>query len=142
MLERDLQTKVADYLRLQYPKAIFHSDYGSGVKLTVRQATIQKRQNGGRRGWPDMFIAEPAPRCIDGSWNYEWHGLFIELKKEDTRIKKKDGTWASDHIAEQAEMLSRLRERGYAAEFAVGFDEAKKIIDEYLGGPQQEKVEF
>lgn len=142
MLERDLQTKVADYLRLQYPRILFHSDYGSGVKLTVRQATIQKRQNGGRRGWPDMFIAEPEPRCIDGSWNYEWHGLFIELKKERTRLKKKDGNWASDHITEQAGMLSRLRERGYVAEFAVGFDEAKKIIDEYLGGPQQEKVEF
>ena len=130
MIERDLQTKVADYLRLQYPKAIFHSDYGSGVKLTVRQATIQKRQNGGRRGWPDMFIAEPAPRCIDGSWDYEWHGLFIEL-----RLKKKDGTWASDHIAEQAKVLQQLKKKHYSAAFAVGFDEAKKIIDEYLGGP-------
>jgi hypothetical protein len=132
MLERDLQTKIADYLRLQYPKAIFHSDYGSGVKLTVRQATIQKRQNGGIRGWPDMFIAEPAPRCIDGSWDYEWHGLFIELKKEGTRLKKKDGTWASDHIAEQAKMMVELEKRGYLAKFAVGFEEAKDIIDKYL----------
>jgi len=132
MLERDLQTKVADYLRLQYPKAIFHSDYGSGVKLTVRQATIQKRQNGGRRGWPDMFIAEPSPRCIDGSWNNEWHGLFIELKKEGTRLKKKDGTWATDHIAEQAKMMVELEKRDYLAKFAVGFEEAKDIIDSYL----------
>ena len=31
---------------------------------------------------------------------------------------------------------------GYKAEFACGFDEAKKIIDEYLGGPEVEEVEF
>lgn len=132
MLERDLQTKIADYIRLQYPRAIFHSDYGSGIKLTVRQATIQKRQNGGRRGWPDMFIAEPAPRCIDGSWNNEWHGLFLELKKEGTRLKKKDGTWATEHIAEQAKMMVELEKRDYLAKFAVGFEEAKDIIDKYL----------
>ena len=29
-------------------------------------------------------------------------------------------------------MLKKLRERGYKAEFAVGFEEAKHIIDEYL----------
>lgn len=142
MLERDLQTKVADYLRLQYPRVLFHSDYGSGVKLTVRQAMVQKRQNGGRRGWPDMFIAEPAPRCIDGSWDYEWHGLFIELKKEGTRLMKKDGSWATEHIADQADVLESLREKGYYAVFAVGFDEAKKTIDSYLGGTQPERVEF
>ena len=80
MTESELQTKVADYIRLQYPKVLFHSDYGSGVKLTARQAAIQKRQNGGLKGWPDMFIAEPFK---------EWHGLFIELKKDGTRLKKK-----------------------------------------------------
>ena len=132
MRESDLQVMVADYLRLRYPDVLFHSDFGSGVKLTVGQAMKQKRQNGGRRAWPDMFIAEPAPRCIDGSWNHEWHGLFLELKKEGTRLKKKDGTWASDHIAEQAKMMVELEKRGYLAKFAVGFEEAKDIIDKYL----------
>ena len=133
MTESELQQQVADYIRLRYPGVVFHSDYGSGVKLTARQAAIQKRQNGGHRGWPDMFIAEPAPRCIDGSWKYEWYGLFLELKKDGTRIKKRNGEWASKHIAEQAEVLDRLNFRGYKAEFAVGFEKAKKIIDCYLG---------
>ena len=132
MKESDLQVQIADYLRLQYPDVLFHSDFGSGVKLTVGQAMKQKRQNGGRRAWPDMFIAEPVPRCIDGGWHHEYNGLFIELKKDGTRIKKKNGEWASDHIAEQADVLDRLEFRGYKAEFAVGFDEAKKLIDEYL----------
>jgi hypothetical protein len=60
-------------------------------------------------------------------------GLFIELKKEGTKLKKKDGTWANSHIAEQAETLMKLRSEGYEATFAVGFDEAKEIIDNYLG---------
>lgn len=63
-----------------------------------------------------------------------YNGLLIELKKEGTRLKKKDGSWATDHIAEQAGMLEMLESRGYKAVFAVGFDEAKSIIDEYLGG--------
>ena len=132
MSEAELQAMVADYLRLQYPTVMFHSDFGSGIKLTMGQAAKQKRQNGGRRAWPDMFIAEPSPRCVDGGWDNEFHGLFLELKKEGTRLKKKNGEWASEHIAEQNEVLERLVFRGYVAEFAVGFDEAKEIIDNYL----------
>lgn len=134
MTEAELQIQVADYIRLQYPNVVFHSDFGSGVKLTMGQAVKQKRQNGGRRAWPDLFIAEPEPRCVDGKWDYVWHGLFIELKKEGTRLKKKNGDWASEHLKEQYDLLDRLLFRGYAATFSVGFDETKKIIDDYLGG--------
>lgn len=132
MKESDLQVQVADYLRLRYPDVQFHSDYGSGLKLTQGQAMKQKRQNGGRRGWPDMFIAEPKNGL---------HGLMIELKKSGTRLKKKDGTWASSHLEEQNEVLNKLQKKGYAAYFAVGFEEAKDIIDDYLGGTNGE-VEF
>lgn len=125
MKESDLQVQVADYLRLRYPKVLFHSDYGSGLKLTKGQAMKQYRQNGGRRGWPDLFIAEPAKGH---------HGLMVELKRTGTRLKKKDGTWASSHLEEQNEVLNKLQRKGYAAYFAVGFEEAKEIIDDYLGG--------
>lgn len=153
--EAVLQQQVADYLRLQYPNVLFHSDFGSGIKLTMGQAVKQKRQNGGRRAWPDMFIAEPkgvkalckvietngskeeltGDDFVDAMSGYliqQKYGLFIELKKEGTRLKKKNGEWASEHIAEQAEILERLEFRGYRAVFAVGFDEAKEVIDEYL----------
>lgn len=129
MTELELQMQVADYLRLQYPGILFHSDFGSGIKLTMGQAIKQKRLQGGRRSWPDMFIAEV--RSLGDKY---YHGLFIELKKEGTRIIKKDGTLVSDaHICEQFDMLEQLRQRDYMAEFACGFDEAKKIIDRYLG---------
>lgn len=135
MTELELQAQVADYLRLQYPNVLFHSDFGSGIKLTKGQAIKQKRLQGGRRSWPDMFIAETViskVRQDDGSYN-AYSGLFVELKREGTRIFKKDGTLVSDtHIREQFDMLEQLRWRGYMAEFACGLDEAKKIIDKYL----------
>ena len=124
MTELELQAQVADYIRLQYPDVIFHSDFGSGIKLTMGQAIKQKRLNGGRRAWPDMLLAEPRG---------DYHALFIELKREGTRIYKKDGTLVSDeHIREQYDMLEQLRRRGYAANFACGFNEAKALIDRYM----------
>lgn len=132
MTELELQAQVADYIRLQYPSVIFHSDFGSGIKLTMGQAIKQKRLNGGRRAWPDLFVAEV--KAVDDARKVCF-GLFIELKKEGTRIFKKDGTLVSDtHIREQFDMLEQLRRRGYAAEFTCGFDEAKKLIDDYMKG--------
>ena len=144
MTELELQAQVADYIRLQYPSAIFHSDFGSGIKLTMGQAIKQKRLNGGRRSWPDMFIAEPKDRKIDMAKDSPfdtlakrlmYSGLFIELKKEGTRIFKKDGRLVADeHIREQFDMLHDLRARGYAAEFGIGFEATKKLIDDYMRG--------
>ena len=130
MTEADLQVQVAYYLRLQYPNVIFHSDYGSGVRLTRYQANVQRKQNGGRRAYPDMFIA----KMMNGKG-----GLFIELKKEGTKLKKKDGTWLTSHLAEQAEMLEKLKMEGYEAYFGVGFDKTKEIIDSYLGGDNEQE---
>lgn len=135
MTELELQAQVADYIRLQYPDVIFHSDFGSGIKLTMGQAIKQKRLNGGRRSWPDMFLAETViVEREDGAYE-GLSGLFVELKREGTRIFKKDGKLVADeHIREQFDMLHDLRARGYAAEFACGFDEAKKLIDDYMKG--------
>ena len=126
MTELELQAQVADYIRLQYPDVIFHSDFGSGIKLTMGQAIKQKRLNGGRRAWPDLFLAEPKGK---------YAGLMIELKKEGVRVYKKDGTLVSDgHIREQYDMLHDLRRKGYAAEFGIGFDATKKLLDDYMKG--------
>lgn len=142
MKESDLQVMVADYLILHYPKVLFHSDYGSGIKLTKGQAMKQKRQNGGRRGWPDMFIAEQK-------WNMQYvkpfAGLFLELKKEGekllagprakNRFLSIDGKeYKTEHLKEQADVIYKLNQRGYVASFAVGFEQAKQIIDDYLEG--------
>ena len=127
--EKTLHRQVCEYLRYQYSEVIFNSDLSGSTKLTIGQAKALKKLRSGR-GFPDLQIMEPR----NG-----YHGLFIELKAEGTDLLKKrmvdkDGypMWASDHIKEQHEMIERLNELGYKAEFAIGWDEAKNIIDNYL----------
>lgn len=129
--ESQLQIAVANYLRVRYPDALFHSDFGAGIHLTARQGAIQKRQQGGRRGHPDLVIYDKK-----GVYN----GLAIELKKEGTRIFKRDGSPASDHIKEQADYLWQLQERDWLAVFCVGLDEAIAIIDSYFALKDDEAV--
>lgn len=121
--EAILHQQVCDYLRYNYRNVIFRTDFAAGIKMTVGQAVRHKRLQSGR-AWPDLFIAEPKGA---------YHGLFIELKAKGTVIYKQDGTpRANAHLQEQAAMLSDLTSRGYKAQFAVGFDEARAIIDDYL----------
>ena len=128
MREHEMYIQIADYMRYQYPEVIYRFDLAADLKLSIGQAKKHKRLQG-RRGYPDLFVAEA--RSLGDRY---YHGLFIELKKAGTRIYRKDGRLVSDaHIREQFDMLEQLRQRGYMAEFACGFDEAKKIIDEYLG---------
>ena len=141
MTELVIQKHLADYLRLQYKDVLFHSDVGSGTKLTVGQAVRQKQLNGGIRGWPDLFIAEPKISKTADGMPFVWHGLFIELKKDGTKILKKNGEYVADaHIREQAKMLRAVQRRGYQAYCAVGFEQAKQIIDDYLGRRKIESV--
>lgn len=132
--EYQLCKAVAYYLRMQYPKVIYHFDL-TGLNLSVAQARMSKAIQHSK-GWPDLFIAHHKTSAIKLS-DTEYRGeillgLFIELKAEGTRLTKRDGNWASPHIDEQAEMLDNLRNAGYMAEFACGFDEAKELIDNYL----------
>lgn len=126
MKESQIQEMLAQYIALKYPDAIFHSDFGTGTFLSKGQAIKQKRQNAGRRGFPDLQICEP----IDG-----WHCFFLEIKKEGIRIIKRNGQLVSDeHIREQASMIERLRQRGYYADFGIGFDDCRAKIDAYMKG--------
>jgi len=139
--EYHIYKQIATYMRYQYPKVIFTFDQ-AGLNLSKAQAGMNKAIQGGR-GWPDFFIARPK-RFKNGEW---YHGLFIEIKKDGTKLKReKNGTkilkgdtkirlifdWFDKHIEEQADMLYALEQEGYKAVFAVGYDEAVKIIDLYL----------
>lgn len=137
--EKNVHYQVCEYLRRQYPTILFRSDYGAGLRMTIGQATMQKKlQNGDK--WPDLMICEPRDYCLpDPQFGKDGivipclnHGLFLELKKSGTKLKKKNGEWVTDHIKAQAECMNKLRAKGYKCDFAVGFDEAKRAIDEYL----------
>lgn len=137
--EHSLYEQIARYLQLQYPDVIYRFDIAADLKLTMGQAVKHKRLHP-ERGYPDLFIAKTkeikVKTVLGGGYSLveikPLGGLYIEIKKDGEKLTKKDGSWRTPHIAEQAEALEKLRARGYKAEFGVGFSECKQIIDEYL----------
>ena len=143
--EELLHLKVCDYLRKNYPDVLFRTDFSSGMKMTPWQAAKHKKFQKSR-AWPDLFIAESGVvKFKKGNLivNLRKNGMFLELKADGVKLYKKDGTLRKNkHIEEQAEMLEKLRNGNYYAEFAIGYEDAIKQIHEYLGKPKQKKVEF
>ncbi len=124
MTEAELHKNICEYIRMQYPHVMFNVDM-SGIKLTKGQAKKVSVLRSSK-GWLDIWIPEPKK---------SYHGLYIELKREGEKIYKKDGvTPISQHIADQIKMMKELYLRGYQVYFAIGFDEAKILIDTYLNG--------
>lgn len=120
--EYELSRAISTYCRLQYPNIIFHFDL-AGLNLSRAQAGMTKAIQG-KRGFPDLFLAEPRK---------QYHGMFLELKRVGEKVFLKNGSVSKiEHIQEQYKMLTNLRARGFYAQFAIGFDDAKKQIDEYL----------
>ena len=127
--EYEVCKAIAQYMRLQYPKVLFHWDL-AGLNLSRAQAGMMKSIQGGR-GWPDFFIPKVKRYSSEHISIIDYNGCFIEVKAETPF--KKDGTIKSDkHLQEQDETLKYLRSEGYLAVFGIGFDHCKKIIDEYL----------
>lgn len=123
-LEESVQMRVVTYLRTKYPDVLYRADTTAGMSLSIGQAVKMKRLGGNSRNWPDFFIAESKGSS---------HGLFLELKRDGVKIFKEDGTlYKNEHHEEQWKMLLALRNKGYQADFAIGFDQAKKLIDNYL----------
>lgn len=123
MKEENLHLAVCNYIRMQYPNVLFNSDM-SGVKLTMGQA-IKAKNLRSCKGFPDLVIYEPRGN---------FKALFLELKREGENLFKKNGEFRSEHLKEQAHLMQQLRNKGYMCSFAVGFDEAKMYIDNYLYG--------
>ena len=122
MTEEQIHIAICDYIKQKYPKVIFTSE-NSGLRVFWKQAKTLKRMRS-CAGLPDIMIFEPRKQKA---------GMFLEVKKEGTKIYKRDGDLRKDkHLNEQEEILHRLKQRGYFAEFVVGLDEAKSMIDWYL----------
>ena len=123
-----LYRHVSYYLRAQYPNVIFHFD-STGLHLTKTQSG-QLKAIQGCKGYPDLAILHPVKSEKNGTY----HGLFIELKAEGTKIYKLNGEPVNPHIAEQLEYLLQLKKKGYAVAFGIGFDNTKRVIDNYMTG--------
>lgn len=124
-IESEISQMVSSYLQIQYPTVIFRFDLGADLKLTIGQAVRNKKINN-RRGYPDLFIAEPKGG---------YAGMYLELKKDYQTVFKQDGTLRKDeHLKEQKDMLEQLENKGYYANWGLGFESARKQIKEYLDG--------
>lgn len=121
--EAQIYEQVASWMRYQHPGVAFHMDLAGVHNPSPRTRALYGRVN--RRAWPDLVVAEPRAG---------YGGLYLEIKKDGTRIKKRNGDWASPHIEEQAEVLHELRTAGYVADFSVGFEQTKQMISSYLNG--------
>jgi hypothetical protein len=122
--EFELQVAISKYLSLQYPKVQFLSDTIANMKLTITQASRNKKIQKDGFKCPDLLILEPRN---------QFSGLFIELKLESPF--KKDGTIkasANNHLQGQLETIEVLNQKGYKACFSWGFEMTKEIIDDYL----------
>src|SRR5260221_11074897 len=95
--EAIVHRQICDYLRFQYPHIIFNSD-GAGNNLSRAQAGMSKMLRSSS-GVPDLMIFSPQRG---------YHGFFLELKREGTKLWTKDGRCASEHIQKQHEMLEAL----------------------------------
>jgi len=74
-----------------------------------------------RSGVSDLFIAYPTNR---------YHGLWLEVKRNIiySPSQKKNDTW----IAQQ-EWIDRMNDIGYFATFCFGWEDGKRIVEEYFG---------
>tara|TARA_R110001592_G_scaffold90231_7_gene265438 strand:+ start:826 stop:1200 length:375 start_codon:yes stop_codon:yes gene_type:complete len=122
MSEKEEHIKICEYIKGNYPNVIFTSE-SSGIRLSISQAKTLKKMRS-NAGLPDLMIFEARKG---------YNGLFLEIKKIGTIIYKKDGDLRSDeHLIKQKQVLINLRNRGYLAEFVIGFENAKPIIDFYF----------
>lgn len=108
--EDRLQTAVITYLRLE-KKALYCASLG-GQYQRYHSQRMKAKRNGYVAGFPDVFIYEPKGG---------YFGLAIELKVK--------GNYPSQY---QRKWIERLNERGYKAVVCTGFDDAKKVIDDYF----------
>lgn len=138
--EMALTLKTINYVKRTYPQAIIIFDYAAGLNLkdSDRAKMMATRSEDGH---PDIAIDFPSRG---------YHGLRLELKAEGVVVKKKDGTLRKqpytrkykkngkmfikrgDHLLEQAQTLRKYNRLGYYANFGIGWNQTKKIIDWYF----------
>jgi len=119
MNEATIHRQLCQYIRIKYPTVIFTSE-PSGLRLPIGQAKKLKELRSGTK-LPDLWILEPRGG---------YFGLFVEIKAETPF--KKNGECKTQHIADQAVMLEKLRYKGYFANFATGFESCRNLIDNYM----------
>lgn len=122
--EKDVVKKLAQYMQLAYGRVIYRFDLAADQKLSIGQATRNKRLHP-VRGYPDLVIMEARGG---------YHGMALEIKAAHASPWLKDGYTLrkNEHLQEQQDFLDRFSKAGYYATFGVGFEHCIEVIDGYL----------
>ena len=89
----------------------------NGLSASSLRAAIAAKAAGMKKGFPDLTFPVPIS---------PFHGLYIELKRKNGVL--------SDVKPEQKVWLARLKDQGYYAEVAFGWEDARDQIQNYLLG--------
>lgn len=122
-LENEEQETFIKLMKLQYPDIKFRVGM-EGARLAKGTRYKMKRQ-GMESGWFDIWIPEPRGK---------YHSLSIEMKRQDARLLKKDGTPVDERTKNQIEIWRYLNNINHCAVFAFGAKQALKFVDCYLRG--------
>lgn len=108
----------AGFMSGQFPEIemLYHIPNG-GSRNKIEAAHL--KQQGVKAGVPDLCL--PVARG-------EYHGLYIELKYAKNKPTENQKRW-----------INLLHSQNYKAEVAYGWEEASKIILEYLKSTRVEK---
>lgn len=115
-IEHDHQVALFNWAKLaegRYPDLALLFAIPNGGKRDVRVAMRMKAE-GVRAGVPDLMLSVAR----NG-----YHGLFVEMKIKPNRISQEQNAW-----------LAALSEQGYATSVCWSWDEAREVIEAYLGG--------
>src|SRR5438270_8954583 len=94
--EKAIQKALMGTLRREFPLVIdFFNDWAAGAYLTHGQSA-QRRVLSSGKGWSDLFIPYPVTHVLPGGVEKTYHGCFIEIKKENARIYRRDGGIVAD----------------------------------------------
>lgn len=120
--EEKEQLALINYIAHAYPGIIAFSDM-SGINMPGGMA----------RKWAKMRTVKGVPDILILEARYGYCGLFLEMKRSGLRLRKvRTDEWVSPHIEHQARILKQLSEKGYLAMFAMGFEQAKQLVDAYM----------
>jgi hypothetical protein len=116
--EQSEHAALAQWLNLQHKTLLWWHTPNEGRKTPFERYLCDRM--GVKKGVSDFVI-------IRG--NDKYTGLVIELKAPGVKAYKQDGTC---YFPEQQQFIEKCREQRMYGAFCNGFDEARKLITNYL----------
>lgn len=136
-LESKVQERCVSLIRSLSPFTQVVANTQSKGLRTVGRMKKDERE-GFVSGQPDIIVIR---QCFDHDNGRIVNGMFLELKREKVRVLKKDGTYASDTIADQAHYFEKYGKDFYC-NFGIGYDHVEKITQKFFSFKEIKITEF